>query len=67
MDVKVCLALSLPLLLTFACFNDAFGLTTFGISPRNTKPCTDQSNCTYIKDTTCLKGGGVCRRSDVYS
>ncbi|VEN59596.1 unnamed protein product [Callosobruchus maculatus] len=71
MDIKVCLALALPLLLTFACFNDAFGLTTFGISPNqnsknakhlpgNTKPCTDQSNCTYIKDTTCLKGFCYC-------
>ncbi|CAH1990443.1 unnamed protein product [Acanthoscelides obtectus] len=72
MNIKTCLALSLPMLLTFACFNDAFGLTTFGISPNqnpknqrnqppgNTKPCTDQSNCTYIKDTTCLKGFCYC-------
>ncbi|VEN59597.1 unnamed protein product [Callosobruchus maculatus] len=70
--LRLCLTVSVPLLLLiFAVgLNHAHGLTTFGKTqnqdqnlPRhqgNTKPCTDQSNCTYIKDTTCLKGFCYC-------
>ncbi|XP_066247540.1 uncharacterized protein sosie [Euwallacea similis] len=60
---------SIPLLLVLAGFNHAHGLTTFGkSSPNNTprndivkaKQCTVQTDCTTIKNTTCLRGACLC-------
>ncbi|CAH1122846.1 unnamed protein product [Ceutorhynchus assimilis] len=60
---------SIPLLLVLAGFNHAHGLTTFGKSTPNNQPpnnfakakqCTVQTNCSFIKSTTCLKGMCLC-------
>ncbi|XP_076260845.1 oogenesis-related protein sosie isoform X1 [Rhynchophorus ferrugineus] len=60
---------SIPLLLVLAGFNHAHGLTTFGKStPQNqpntplvkAKQCTLQTNCSLIKNTTCLRGACLC-------
>ncbi|XP_019878733.1 uncharacterized protein LOC109606641 [Aethina tumida] len=61
---------SIPLLLVLAGFNHAHGLTTFGKSnnqgTQNTpntahaKQCTNQTNCAFIKGTTCLRGYCLC-------
>ncbi|XP_050519546.1 uncharacterized protein LOC126893423 isoform X1 [Diabrotica virgifera virgifera] len=61
----------IPLILVFAGFNHAHGLTTFGKSNNqgqppvqptvaSGKPCTNQNNCTLIKGTTCLRNYCLC-------
>ncbi|XP_056645588.1 uncharacterized protein LOC130898006 [Diorhabda carinulata] len=66
----LCVTVSIiPIILVFAGFNHAHGLTTFGKSnnqgPVQTtivggKPCTNQNNCTLIKGTTCLRQYCLC-------
>lgn len=59
---------SLPLLLLFAGFNHAHGLTTFGKTNNNPPPkepvpakhCNSQLDCNTIKNTTCIDKKCLC-------